>query len=337
METDLRPTVFLTGSTGYVGNRLAHAFAARGFKVKALCRNAAKAGLLTHPSIIPVQGEIGSGNDFSAALEGCDVVIHAAAYAAIYAPNPKLYYDINVEGTHALVKAAKAAGVKKFIFTSTAGSLGPSSNGQETAEHTRREVPFFNDYEKSKSQAEGLVLENNAENFQTNVLHLTRVFGPGLLTEANGTTRLIQQIAFRNFRIIPGDGTKSGNYVFIDDVVSAHELALENAFPGERYIIGGENLTFNEFYDLVKKIAGARQNFIKMPVPLIHSGAWMMKMSAKYLGREAKITPEWSRRYMHHWKLSSQKAREEIDYHTTPINDALKTTIEWLRKNGHAG
>jgi len=326
-------TIFLTGGTGYIGNRLAHYFANKNYLVKALCRDGKKESLLSHPNIEIIKGDLDAKNIIDETLKHCDLVIHAAAFAAIYTKNPELFYKINVENTQFLIASAKKNGVKKFIYSSSAGSLGPSENHVRVSENSKRIIPFFNEYERTKHLAEEFVLNASTENFVTYALNISRVFGPGLLTETNGTTRLIEKIAFNNFRALPGNGDKFGNYVYIEDVIKAHENIINFGKGGNKYIIGGENLSYTTFFNEVKKQANASQNFIPIPVIFIHSMAYLMLFGAKYFNAKVMITPQWSRRYMYDWILDNTKAHLELHLNFTKTDIAIRETIEWLKLN----
>jgi nucleoside-diphosphate-sugar epimerase len=324
--------IFLTGATGYVGNRLAEALVQQGHTLHALVRNKNKQPNLHHPSIRLFEGDVTDKVSVNTAMEGCDTAIHTAALAVVWPKRMSMFEEINIEGTQNVLNACLAYQVPRLLYTSTAGTLGPSDQGI-VSEKTPRTTPFFNEYERTKSIAEKLVLTHASPSFHTSVLNLTRVFGPGQLSESNATTKLIQQVAQGKWRIIPGDGSKFGNYVYIEDVISAHLLALDKAASGEKYIIGGDNLSFDDFFKHAKKISGARQTFVYMPVPIIMFSSYMMELSAKWFGITPKITPAWARRYMYDWKLSSDKAIKELGYNPTSFDEACLKTLEWLKQN----
>lgn len=322
--------VFITGATGYIGHRLAHNFASRGHIVHALVRSPQKADTLQHKNIVLFSGDVNNNRALTEASRGCDVSIHTAAFAAIYAKDPSQFEKINIAGTREVLNASQENGVKKFIFISSAGVLGPSSLGPVT-ELTERSIPYFNEYERTKGVAQSFVLQQNSENMPTVALNLTRVFGPGLLTEANATTRLVDKVAKQSWRIIPGNGKSVGNYVFIDDVIQACHRAIEKGRGGHNYIIGADNLSFNEFFETVKKLSGANHAMIKMPVGVIMTASRIMKLMARF-GSNPAITPEWVKRYMYDWVLDNTKARTELEMEFTPFEEAIKKTLEWLKK-----
>lgn len=324
--------IFLTGGTGYIGNRIAHYLADKGIKVHALVRSKQKNELFLREEIELFYGDLTNTDAMVEAMLTCDIVIHSAAYAAIYTKEPKLFYDINVKGSQQVFYAAQKSGVKKMVFISSAGVLGPSSDETPVNEDTERTVPYFNEYEETKAEAERWLLNRSSKNLEVVSLNLSRVFGPGQLTEANGGTRLVQQVA-KGWRIIPGNGKSIGNYVYIDDVVAACYQAIEKGIAGERYIIGGENLDFNTYFDVAKELTNAKQKMIHLPVGVILVASSIMKFLANF-GVKPAITPSWVKRYMYNWILDNSKAKAELGMVFTPFYEGMKKTTDWLRKEG---
>lgn len=321
--------IFITGATGYIGRQVALHLANKGHVLHAIVRSPKKAQLLQHPNIALFEGDLHQPEQLSAAATGCDVCLHAAAYAAIYTKQIELFEEININGTKNVFNAAKTAGIKRFILISSAGIYGPSEGDIPVTENSVRKTTFFNEYERTKAIADDWVLEQNSPEMTTLSLNLTRVYGPGQLTEANAGTRLIQQV-IQGWRIIPGDGKNIGNYVFIDDVVQACENALTLGNGGNRYIIGGENLSFDEYFGAVKQATNARQKMIYTPVWLIMAVSYVMLLLAHF-GRTPLITPQWAKRYMKNWILDSTKAQTELNHIPTAFKVGVKQTVAWLQ------
>ncbi len=323
--------VFLTGGTGYIGNRIANFLADKGITVHALVRSKQKNHLLQHDGIELFYGDLTNNEAMIEAMLTCDVVIHSAAFAAVYTKTPQLFTDINVKGSQQVFYAAQKSGVKKMIFISSAGVLGPS-NGTPVTEKSERILPFFNEYEETKAEAEQWLLEKSSPALEVCALNLSRVFGPGQLTEANAGTRLLKQVS-EGWRIIPGNGKSIGNYVYIDDVLEACYNAIDKGKSGERYIIGGENLDFNRYFDIAKQYTGAKQKMIHIPVGVMLVISGIMKFLAVF-GVKPAITPSWVKRYMYDWILDNSKAKTELGIELTPFEEGIKKTVSWLRKEG---
>ncbi len=132
------------------------------------------------------------------------------------------------------------------------------------------------------------------------------------------------------WRIIPADGESVGNYVFIDDVVKGHMLAMKNGRSGERYILGGTNISYNDLFDLLRQFTHSRQNLFHVPLGPVLFFAQVQEFAAKHFGIEPLIVPEFARKLSKHWNMSSLKAMEELGYEMTPIREGLIQTLKWL-------
>ncbi len=323
--------IFLTGATGYIGNRIAHYLVDKGITVHALVRSKKKNNLLARKGIVLFYGDLTNTNTMLEAMLGCDTVIHSAAFAAIYTPTPQLFTDINVKGSQQVFYAAQKSSVKKIVFISSAGVLGPS-NGIPINEESKRVLPYFNEYEQTKAEAEQWLLNKSSTTLAVTALNLSRVFGAGQLTEANAGTRLLQQVA-QGWRVIPSNGKSIGNYVYIDDVVEACYQAIAKGKEGERYIIGGENLDFNTYFEVAKKYTHAQQKMIHLPIWVIMTAARVMKFLAAF-GVKPAITPSWVKRYTYNWVLDNSKAKKELGIQFTSFEEGVKKTVEWLKQEG---
>ncbi len=160
-----------------------------------------------------------------------------------------------------------------------------------------------------------------------------RVYGPGLLSESNGMTRIIHRYEQGKWRLIPGDGSKISNYVFVDDVVHGHWLAMEKGKSGEKYILGGQNASYNEFFSMLKHISQKNYRLYKIPIWAMLLFAHMQLLLAKIFHKNPLITPIWVKKYLHNWELTSEKAQKELGYVITPLEVGLKKTLLWIRNS----
>jgi nucleoside-diphosphate-sugar epimerase len=325
---------FLTGATGLIGQRLTQDLAESGHQVKALVRSPQKAERLglNHPNITLIQGDLDDKELLKREMAGCQQVYHLAALAGVWA-KPGVFQQVNVVGTRNVMEAAREAGVEKVVKTSTAGVIGPAVNGP-VHEATEREVPFFNEYEQTKAEAEDIALAYAQQGMQSVVVMPTRVFGPGPLTVSNSVTKLIAQYAEGKWYFRPGDGKSSGNYVYLPDVVEGHRLAMEKGKSGERYLLGGEDVSYNELFELLAELTDQRRSLLPMPLGLMLAMARIQLFLADNFGREPLITPDWVRKYNYHWEVSSSKAQQELGYQITPLREAVQETLEWLERKG---
>jgi len=259
---------FITGATGFIGSNLARRLAGQGHQVKVLVRNRSRAGLLQHENIELIDGTLMDTNILLQAMEEVDGVYHLAAFAKPWAQDPTLYNRINLQGTLNIMEAAQKQGVAKMVFTSTAGTFGPSLNGP-VDESSPRLYDFFNEYESTKFMAEKAVKDYVLKGMNISIVHPSRVYGPGVLSKSNSVTIMVKNFLRGLWRIIPGNGKKMGNYVYIDDVVEGHIAAMEKGQAGEQYILGGENASYSHFFHTIRLLSDKKYRLFKIPVILL--------------------------------------------------------------------
>ncbi len=190
---------------------------------------------------------------------------------------------------------------------------------------------YLTEYEITKQQAEQLCIEYAKEGLHIVIVNPSRVYGPGFLNKSNSVTILIKKYIEGKWRIIPGDGSQIGNYVFIDDVVSGHILAMEKGRSGERYILGGTNVSYNELFDLLAIVWGKKFKMFHLPMSIMMVVAKFELFMAESFGKKPLITPPWVKRYQQNRPLSVEKAKKEIQYLNTPLETGIKKTISWLK------
>ncbi len=324
--------IFVTGATGFIGLHLCNQLAKNGHTVHALYRSKEKAKALEHSNIRLFKGDILDTESLQKAMQGCTQVYHVAAYANLWAKDPKWFYDLNVKGALNVFGVAKKTGVDRTVFTSTAGTISPSGNDQASDESTLRTLDYFNDYERSKAEAEEAVRQLVKEGQDIVIVNPSRVFGPGLLSKSNSVTLMIDKYVRGKFHTLPGNGESVGNYVYVKDVVEGHIKAMEKGRAGERYILGGENVSFNAFFELLISVSGKKYRLFKVPLFVIFGLAYVMHFRAKWFGIAPLITPPWVRKYMYNWRLSNKKAEQELGYRITPLKEAFRKTLHWLKE-----
>ncbi|MBI1225310.1 MAG: NAD-dependent epimerase/dehydratase family protein [Bacteroidetes bacterium] len=321
----------ITGATGYIGTQLTKRLVAEGHIVHALYRSEGKAAELKElPNTNLKKGDLLDKPSLLAAAEGCDAVFHVAAFAKPWDKNPKTFYDYNLDGAVNVFEAAKQAGVKRVIFTSTAGTMSPNQGGKSN-ESTARSNDFFTDYDRSKGQAEAIAKQMSSPDLEIVTVNPSRVYGPGLLSDSNGVTRMVKMYLEGKFRLLPGDGNSLGNYVFIDDVVEGHLAAMRQGRAGERYILGGANASFNGFFETLAKLSGKQVRMVKVPLPVMKLVSHVMEAHANLTGKPPVLTPPWVKRFHYNWELSIEKAQKELGYQPLGLEQGLSKTLDWLR------
>lgn len=325
--------IFITGATGFIGGRLALRLAKDGHEVNALIRKRKRARHLTSPQIHLFEGDLLDRESIRRAMKGCEAGFHLAAYARVWSKDPNLPHRINVTGTQNIFESALAEGLKKMVFTSTGGTLGPSNGGTPVDERTPRDAPFFNAYEETKAEAEQLARDFTKRGLNVVTVNPTRVYGPGLVSESAAMTKIIVKFSRGKWHIIPGNGKKYGNYVYVDDVVEGHLLALDKGRPGERYILGGSNNTYDGFFDTLKNVTGRKPWMVHIRYPALRAITYLQFAGMRLVGKPPLITPEWIKKYLHHWACSSDKAKKELGYRITPLEEGIKKTIDWVNEH----
>jgi nucleoside-diphosphate-sugar epimerase len=317
----------VTGATGLIGSRLALTLANRGVFVHALCRSEKRAKMLNHPGIRIFIGDIGRPESLKRAMRGCEEVYHLAAFTGVWHRDPGHYREVNVEGTNLVLDMASEGGVRRVVVTSTAGVLGPSG-GLPVDETSNVSGPFFTEYEASKVQMEQMISMFPAGDMKIVIVNPSRLYGPGPLTKSNGVTLMLVRYLQGKWHVLPGSGDRIGNYAWIEDVVEGHILAMELGQHGQRYILGGENLSYLELFRKTDAIAGCRHRLFSLPIPLMIGVSALMKLVACTTGRTPLITPGWVRKYSHDWVLSVEKAQRELGYSVTPFEEGIRKIIQ---------
>ncbi|HYN42083.1 MAG TPA: NAD-dependent epimerase/dehydratase family protein [Thermoanaerobaculia bacterium] len=322
--------VFVTGGTGFVGGRLVEALLSRGRPVRALARSASErpgdgAGLEW------VTGDVLDRDSLRRGMAGCTEVFHLAAYAKNWAKDPSTFFRVNVEGARNVFETADQAGVRRVVYTSTVVVFGPTPPGIVGDEAMPRSTPrFFTEYEESKAVAEKEALERATRGLPVVIVHPTRLYGPGPLTEGNSVSLMIDQYDRGLFPALLDGGGDVGNYAFIDDVVQGHLLAMEKGRVGERYLLGGENVSLKGLFSIVDEVTNRKHFQVSLPRSLALLYAGLEKRKAEWLGFYPKVTPGWVETFLADWAFTSAKAEKELGYRITPLREGIRRTMDWL-------
>ncbi|MEJ7780153.1 MAG: NAD-dependent epimerase/dehydratase family protein [Daejeonella sp.] len=323
--------IFITGATGYIGQKLAMQLAGYGHVIHALARNTSKGkSLLGHENIKIFQGDILDSGSLQDAMRGCGQVYHLAALASVWNKDPSAFNRMNVQGLRNVLECCLELNIRDLLFTSTAGVVGHSEDGQPVCERSNASPELETLYEKSKLEAEGLLINYLKKGIRGIIVNPSRVYGPGLLTESNGFTRMMKMYVNGQWKIKPSNGSSIGNYVYIDDTIRGLISAMEKAQPGERYLLGGINATYNEFFRIVDDLTGKERKLYNIPLPAMLIFSHIHLFVAKISGKQPLITPPFVRKYNKHWIVSSGKAINELSYNITPLRDGISETLKWL-------
>jgi len=322
----------VTGATGFIGDKLVRSLAREGHQVRALSRRPLPpSGFPPHVTV--VHGNLEDPASLATAMQDCDGIFHLAGYAKNWARHRQVFRDINVGGLANVLHAARETGVPRVVWTSTVMTFGPTPPGQVCDEtYDRADRPSYTDYERSKIEAEVLAREHVDAGQDIVICNPTRVFGPGLLTEGNSLTRLIDDYDQGKTPVVLNRGRNVGNFVLVDDVVLGHQLAMQHGQSGERYILGGENMTMAAFFDLVDEFSGKEHFRLPGRPTGAFIFAYIQLWKALLLGGYPLITTPWIRTFLSEWAYSSGKAERELGYRPTPLREAIDLTYNWLLK-----
>jgi len=323
--------IFVTGATGFIGTKLVNELVRQGHVVHALTRSASNLDGLQHECIKCVQGDILDPGSLEKGMEGCTHVFHLAAYAKNWSKNPRVFYDHNVTGMLNVFEAAKKTGIQRVVWTSTIVTFGPTQPGTVGDEtQTRITDRYYTEYEETKSIAERKALDLAAGGFPLVLVNPTRVYGPGKMTEGNSVSLMIDQYDRGLLPILLHRGINVGNYVFVDDLVRGHILAMERGRIGDRYILGGENASLKHFYELIDEVSGRHHLQFNLPPGAAMFYGRTLKFLAETFGMYPQITSGWVETFLQEWAFSCAKAERELGYTITPLKEGIRQTYIWI-------
>jgi farnesol dehydrogenase len=324
---DTAGKIFITGSAGFIGSVLLEKLIRRGFAVRGFSHKPPE----SKPNIEYIQGDITDIESLRRGMEGCRYVFHLAAYAKNWSPDVKTYEQINIEGTRNVFTVAREVGAERIVWTSTIVTLGPTPPGVVGNEAMPRITEqCFTEYERTKTAMERDAGRWIEEGLPLVIVNPTRVYGPGLFTESNTVSKLIDDFRQGRFPFLLNYGINIGNYAFVDDVAEGHILAMEHGKTGERYILGGENVSLEELFRTVDRIDGKKRFQLKIYkfTPLMV--AKFFELRAGLFGIYPPITPGWVRTFLADWAFSCEKSERELGYTPISFEEGVRKTCQWL-------
>jgi dihydroflavonol-4-reductase len=323
----------VTGATGFIGANLVRELLSQGYQVRALVRPASDRRNIEGLKVEIALGDLGDKASLASALEGCDVLFHVAACYTFWSPNPRGIYEANVAGTGNILAAARAAGVKKIVYTGTESTIGIAKNGSLGTEEKETDLSHLaGDYKKSKYLAEKAAFKMCREGLPLVVVNPTTPVGP-LDIKPTPTGQIV--VSFLN-RKMPAYVNTGLNLVDVRDVARGHILALEKGRIGERYILGNRNLTLKEILDLLEQITEIKAPQHRIPLWLALGAGYVDEFfSGKVLRRHPKVpvAAVKTARKVRHFDCS--KAINELGLPQTPVERALESAVRWFAENGY--
>ena len=322
--------ILITGSTGYIGNLLALRLADEGHFIHALIRDQQKSWLVRHKNIRVFLGDLANEEDVRTAMEGCEQVYHVAGQVRPWLKNADLFYKTNVTGTVNVCEEAIHLGIKKLVFTSTTGVFG-STNNELFDERASRKQSFLLDYDRSKALAENAVLDYVQNGLKAVIVSPCKVFGPGHTAHSLAANAIICSFLKNQVAFIPSPGRYCVCFSYVQDVVNGHVLAMEKGAVGEKYILGGYNLSYYQFFDRLRNLAKIKGRIICVPKPLVIFAGYLQEVKEKILDGNILFTAKAAKQVFHNYAFSSEKAIKHLGYTTTPLEEAMNKTIQFLK------
>jgi len=326
--------ILITGATGYVGNNLAHTLADMGNEVHAIVRSASTKKILQHPNITLFEGDILEKESLLVAMKGCHQVYHTAARVGLCIKDPSVFYNVNVEGTRNVMQAALETGVEKSVFTSTCGVIGPTLT-KPLNEKNPRITKIESVYDLSKKMGEEIIFQYANEGMNAVVVSPSKIYGPGNSSHSLTANAVIDLFLKKRITFIPSPGTYKVCFAFIDDIVNGHLLAMEKGKSGEKYILGGINISYQKFFEHIRTISSHNENIIQLSKNTLKGLALLQLLNYKITGNHPRFTTKSIDYLFNNYTFSSEKATQELGYQITPLEDALKQTIHFLKKQSH--
>jgi dihydroflavonol-4-reductase len=327
--------IFLTGATGFVGGHVLRAFAERGARQRVLVRSTSNlSGLEGIGDLELVHGDLRQVNGFREALAGCDALVHVAADYRLWVRDPEAMYAANVAATRDLLRLAREMAVPRVVYTSSVATMGFRSDGSIVDEETPVSLAaMIGHYKRSKFMAEQVAIEAARGGQHVMVLNPTTPIGAGDV-KPTPTGRIVVDFLNRRFPAYVDTGL---NLVDVEEVARMHVVALDRGRPGERYILGGENLSLKQILDRMSAITGLPSPTRKVP----HAAAMVLAFFDEWItgrirGREPRATVEAVRMGRKIMFANSSKAERELGFRVMPVYGAMRQAIRWFVEHGYA-
>lgn len=330
--TESEDLTLVTGATGFVGSAVARVLAARGHRLRLLVRPTSdRRNLAGLDNAEPVIGDLTDKASLAAAATGCRTVFHVAADYRIWVPNPDAMLRANVDGTVAMLRAAQAAGAERIVYCSSVAALGLTQDGTPANEEMPVDpAAIVGAYKRSKHQAEQAALDLARQGVPVVIVNPAAPVGPRDI-RPTPTGRMILDAAAGRMPAYIDTGL---NIVHVDDVAEGHVLALERGRIGERYILGGENLSLRELLGLIAGVTGRRPPAIRLTHEIVWPVAAAMEALARIVPFEPPVTRDALRMARKKMFFSSAKAMGELGYRPRPAIEAVRDAVAWFRANG---
>lgn len=326
--------VFVTGATGFLGSHVARVLSGQGAELRLLVRPTSNLKNLEGLKAETVTGDLRDAESLEKAIAGCDALFHVAADYRLWVRDPAQMYRSNVEGTRALLEAARKSGVRRVVYTSSVATIGFTGKKRLADEDSPVALPdMIGHYKRSKFMAEQIAMEAGRSGLHVVTVNPTTPVGEQDV-KPTPTGRIVVDFLKRKFPAYVETGL---NLVDVRECARGHVAALEKGKTGERYILGGENLTLKQILDKLSRVTGLHSPWLKLPyVIAFAAGVVDEAVTGRMLKREPRATVDTVRMGKKKMFASSDKAERELGWKIVPVEDALRRAVEWFRANGYA-
>jgi len=317
----------VSGASGFVGAAVARALLAAGWQVRVLLRANSNRSNLAALAVEPVLGDLVDAGSLAAALADCEVLFHVAADYRLWTPEPQLLYRSNVEGTRNILAAARRAGVKRTVYTSSVATLGLREDGRASDESDLATLEqMIGHYKRSKFLAEEVALQAARAGQDVVIVNPSTPIGPGDV-KPTPTGQLVLDAARGRMPAYVDTGL---NIVHVDDVAAGHLLAYQHGRSAERYVLGGTDLTLQQILAMIAVLTGRRAPRVRLPHALVLPIAYLAQGLARLTGGQTRVTVDGVRMARHRMYFSSAKAARELGYQARPAQLALQDAVRWF-------
>src|SRR5262245_38517859 len=314
--------ILVTGATGKVGNAIASALLGRGEQVRALVRDPAAAASILPAGVEPVRGDATDPASLTAAVEGCELLFNAMGMPEQWVRDDGIFDRVNAHGSGALAAAARRAGVRRFVHTST-HDVFHAQTGERFDETMVADYPKGTAYERSKQHAEELVLAER-DGMEVVILNPSGVYGPTPSPTPSFENGLFEPVVRKRLPAVPPGGT---GFAFVDGVAEGHLLAAERGKDGERYILADGYASFREIAETVKRVAGRGRVPPVMPVLVARALAAAGEGVARVIGRPPLLPRGQLTYFLWQAHPDSSKAQRELGWKTTTFDEGVRKTL----------
>jgi dihydroflavonol-4-reductase len=324
---------FVTGATGFLGSHVARALAEQGAQLRLLVRPTSDPRNIEDLKAERVQGDLRDPVSIEKALAGCEAVFHVAADYRLWVRDPEQMYRSNVEGTRTLFESARKQGVRRVVYTSSVATMGFTANGHVADEESPVSLAdLIGHYKRSKFMAEQVAFDAARSGVDVVVVNPTTPVGERDV-KPTPTGRIVLDFLKGKFPAYVETGL---NLVDATECARGHIRAFEKGKSGERYILGGENLTLKQILDRLAAISGLKSPTVKLPyVFAFAAGAVDEMVTGRILRREPRATIDAVRMGRKMMFVSSAKAERELGWRMVAVDGALRRSVEWFRANGY--